>query len=34
VGDGVRFWMAMPSAFVAKAALGLWSIDQPTTRRE
>jgi hypothetical protein len=24
----------MSSAFVAKAALGLWSIDQPTTRRE
>src|SRR3954471_20668051 len=34
VVDGARFWIAMPSAFVASDALGLWSIDHPTTRRE
>ena len=32
--SGDRFEMAMPSALVARAAVWLESIDQPTTRRE
>src|SRR5918994_6666057 len=31
---GVRVWMAMPRALVTSAAVGVASIDQPTTRRE
>jgi hypothetical protein len=31
---GVRVWIAMPRALVTSAAVGVASIDQPTTRRE
>jgi hypothetical protein len=31
---GRRDWMAMPSALVTSAAVGVVSMDQPTTRRE
>jgi hypothetical protein len=31
---GIRVWIAMPSAFVTSVAVGVASIDQPTTRRE
>jgi hypothetical protein len=31
---GLRDWIAMPSALVTSAAVGVASIDQPTTRRE
>jgi len=34
VSVGVRWLSAMPSALVTSAALGLESIDHPTTRRE
>jgi hypothetical protein len=34
VPSGPRWSIAIPSAFVTRAAVGVASIDQPTTRRE
>jgi hypothetical protein len=31
---GLRDWIAIPRALVTSAAVGVVSIDQPTTRRE